>query len=382
MPSSVASNDSDNPTSVNDTEIFIHLLGWNVTGTANKSRLVKHIDPSWGYNSADKTWTAGNFNWGATNAWNFPDFRRSFWAINPTDFDKSFLNWGKFDKPADNLSDPATQLASKNTNFNGGYEYLQENASWSVDGKTPTYPTKLIVAAELVNKDGEPIELAEWMGFYYTQTNLKQVLAHDLNLYTRTGEVGNYTYTRVTDLGIVFKTATEMGYFPDFDPTTENLEGKVYNRYNVYAQLPGESLEAGQVYYKRTTDGYAEVPETFENINKALLEFGAIKVWNGGHTYYWLDIEHLGGVTTTTNTPEGGDAITTTVDNYGRYGVVRNHVYKYSISSIVGFGVPVYKDSETIYPEPLQDPEYTFMGAQINILSWRIVNNNNAQLGW
>ena len=56
-------------------------------------------------------------------------------------------------------------------------------------------------------------------------------------------------------------------------------------------------------------------------------------------------------------------------------GVVRNHVYKTKVTKILGLGTPVYDPTKKIYPEkPSKNDHY--IAAEINILSWRLVNNN------
>jgi hypothetical protein len=76
-------------------------------------------------------------------------------------------------------------------------------------------------------------------------------------------------------------------------------------------------------------------------------------------TYYWTDIKHLGA--------QGKTA---------EYGVVRNHVYKVNITDITGYGTPVYDGTSDFIN--LEKPEdiTTYVSAQINILSWRLVEHN------
>ena len=82
-------------------------------------------------------------------------------------------------------------------------------------------------------------------------------------------------------------------------------------------------------------------------------------VYNDGMTYYWLDIKHLGNTGST-----------------AEYGIVRNHVYKVNITDIKGFGTPIYDpEQDFITPEKPEDI-VTYVSAQINILSWRVVDGN------
>lgn len=81
-------------------------------------------------------------------------------------------------------------------------------------------------------------------------------------------------------------------------------------------------------------------------------------VWKNGMTYYYYEIIHNG------NTK----------------GVVRNHVYKTTVTKIAGLGTPIYDPELVVYPEK-PDPNDHYIAAQINILSWHIVSNNY-ELEW
>ena len=82
-------------------------------------------------------------------------------------------------------------------------------------------------------------------------------------------------------------------------------------------------------------------------------------VYKNGMTYYWTEIKHLGKTGSTTE-----------------YGVVRNHVYKVNITDITGYGTPVYNGTtDFITPDKPEDIT-TYVSAQINILSWRVVAND------
>ena len=101
-------------------------------------------------------------------------------------------------------------------------------------------------------------------------------------------------------------------------------------------------------------------------VAEKLKSLAPAKIWSDGHTYYYLDIEHTSGMIS--GTPKVNKA------------VIRNHVYQINITGIVGLGTPIYVQSEGDDPEIPEvvkptDTE-TFLAAQINILSWKIVNND------
>lgn len=309
----------------NNEEIYVKFLGWNVTCTAKKSRLMKEINPSW---------NTGLFT--SSILWNTADYSRSFWAVNPNSME---YNWGNFTEHAQAIKDfdAGTEQEPK-----ANYTYLQENASDDYEkGTDPTKPTQVIIAAQLVKADGTPIEFAEYAGERTTVEKLKQKYATASNLWTDNDEgTGKRT---ITQEDIELKTATTV------NEADKNKPG----RYKVYAQLT-QTAAAKRWYNSNAADA-----SPIENVNEKLKNLGGAKVWNQGNTYYYFDIKHLN------DTKEGN----------GKCGVVRNHIYAANITSLAGLGTPVYDPNEIIYPERPENDD-TFIAAQIKILSWRIVNQN------
>lgn len=348
-------------------KIYVKLLGWNVTGTAPESRLVKKIIPTWG----GENWLADNFKWGQKNEWNYPTFNRSFWALNPSSVkSQEVLQFGNFNgtekKSNNDIGNLNPAVGNGSTSFDGITPiYMQENASWNEDGSNPGYGTKLIVAAQLVDEQGKGVQLGWYAGSYYMQDDLKQVVLNNAKIFKKSESGTSTTYTPVTteDIAIKFITATEAGVFGSDGKRITGQKEDV-NRYNSYAKAEAESITAGIYYEKKSTGTYEEITD-INKLNEKLKAIGEVKVWESGYTYYWLDITHLAPA-----------------EMYGHVGIVRNHIYDYKLSKIQGFGIPVLDPKETIYPEEPNDPKMMYIAARINILSWRLVNHNNAQLGW
>lgn len=63
----------------------------------------------------------------------------------------------------------------------------------------------------------------------------------------------------------------------------------------------------------------------------------------------------------------------------GEYGVVRNHWYKFTINTILKPGIPVHDPLQPIIPN--YDDTDRYIGLQVVILPWHIVNNGNVTLG-
>lgn len=341
--------------------VYLKLLGWDVTGTAPKSRLVKKVQSTWG---SDWGWI-----------WNTTDYSRSFWAQNPADVNNvDALTFGNFNvaQSVKGFANPVASSDPKN------YTYLQENAAWAADGKTPSYATKLIVAGQLIGEDEKPLELAWWKGSYYMQNDLLQVFATESRIFS-SADGKTFNPISVDDLEFVsyedLNGPTGKDVKSDSDPKAK--------RYYSYVQL-NENFDADKTWYKKDGQGnYIKIETAAANtINSTLKGMDIVKVWSNGYTYYWVDIAHLGK------------------NGYGDKGVVRNHIYDFALTSFVGLGIPVFinpdylgdpddptdpddpDEWDDIYPEDPEDPEYAFISARINVLSWRIVKHDNTQLGW
>ena len=339
------------PTSTNDKEqkfenkdIYVRFLGWNVTATADKSHLMKSIDPTWPDNL-----------FGASEPWNFDAYFRSFWAINPTGGVN--YGYGPFNTADDNTRANLKNFADAN------YTYVQENAAETTGAASKTKtPTQVIIAAQLVDNAGKPMEFAEWAGEKYSVDDLMVELADHASLY-KEDQVPDPENPGKTKLGrrkvlpteIELKTATEVNGEPQ-----KTQPG----RYYVYAQLKQSEFGGNNKWFKDTEmgNGTTILPSpqitNIDEANEQLEAAGHAKVWKSGMTYYYFDIEHLG---------EEGKP--------GEYGVVRNHLYNANITKIAGLGTPVYNPDEDIYPEKPEDDDQ-YIAAEINILSWRLVPND------
>lgn len=362
-----------------DTEIYIEFLGWNVTATADNTYMIKHINPQWENNYITAT---GNLFNTAYEPWNYKEYFRSFWAINP---DNLGYEYGNFETAQANSFDK-----TKYGNVTP-YTYLPENAA-SSDSDYNKQHSQVIIAAQLVDSDGEPLEIAEYAGQKYLNEEednvaIKKVLLSALNAkYSYTTDAAAQAQDKfqgISEDDIILETKWETVEGDGLD-LTNAPEG----RYLVYATLT--ETAAGYTWYDAmpteedlaTNNGAAwktEHASTADAVKAALKALGSVKVWTGGKTYYYFDIRHLANPTglTATNDKTFEDLQNETP---GFYGVVRNHIYKCDITSIYGLGTPVFDPEEVIIPEHPQEEE-VFLAAKINILSWRIVNRDY-ELKW
>jgi hypothetical protein len=56
--------------------------------------------------------------------------------------------------------------------------------------------------------------------------------------------------------------------------------------------------------------------------------------------------------------------------------MVRNHLYDITISAVQGLGTPVYDPSRIITPEKPEDDQFSYIAAQINVLAWRVIQQD------
>ncbi len=262
---------------------------------------------------------AGDANFGFTN-WNDVDWFRSYWATSlSTGFPNNSFDW----------NNNVTEL--------GGYVYCGENTrKWSA---AEDVRTKVIVKAQLVNEKGESVEVVNWWGKDYVgEGNLLKVVANTLK---------NTYFTSEDDAKFVGLTDKDIKCVVRGPQST--------NAYEVYFVISDSSKP--KKWYKYENGKYTEIK--VDELNKELSAVQPARVYKEGMTYYWLDIKHLGKEDSTTE-----------------YGVVRNHVYQVNITDIKGYGTPVYDGNiDFVTPEKPVDIN-SFVAAQINILSWRVVEND------
>lgn len=111
------------------------------------------------------------------------------------------------------------------------------------------------------------------------------------------------------------------------------------------------SLTADKVtFVNQTSGGVTLKPNTWMvNVDGSnWSRFKDFMWWEKGVTSYYLNIKHTPG---------------------GKFGVVRNHIYDYKITDVIGLGIP---GSE---PENPEETTPTYLAAVVYCLNWRVVSN-------
>ena len=325
-------------------DVYAKLLGWELYNDNTQSYLLKQIDPSW-----DNTVTSVGFNW------NDPAWYRSYWATSldrPTGDDNSFQM--EYATVPAGFATKYGYAIGNNTNVGTADEtaksftYIGENTNGKAEG------TKVILKAQLVDVDGNALEIASWYGNKYIgEESLRTAVANTLKytLYYLNTENNKYIGLQPEDLQCVA------------GGTTGAPAGVDANE--VYFQL--STVGQTKDWYKLVNGEYTPVANDISNDTKSVTATNAYLksiqpgiLYKNGETFYYVDIKHLGAP-----------------NSLAEYGVVRNHIYNIVINSIGGYGSPIYIGTSNLvtpgYPDT-PDAEETFVSAQINILSWRLVN--------
>lgn len=319
------------------TDIYVKFLGWKLNATAKHSKMMKNIDEIW----ADNFGTDGF-------AWNdFTNFR-SYWG-------KSF-NYGDATCTYNGTTDATEPLAY--TNLNGtlnvvpSFDYCAENTNISeiVSANFPAAVTSVLLKAQICDEGGVSLGvLIRYNGMLFTEVGfLKYVLNQQkalgqLNYYTKTVEGDATTYTQINE-------------------TFVKLENVGNGEVKVIFEKP---TTADKIYSTNDETGTEVTDFTTLNNNLANASDGAVG-FTDGMMYYNIPIEHL-----------NNDAITETDGEKtipeAKYGVVRNHHYVVSITKLDNLGNGIFNPDEVIVPDEKDQTKY-YVGAKINILSWKLVN--------
>ena len=310
-------------------DVYAKILGWAVTRTADKSNLLKDIDPAW-----------DDMTLGFT--WNDEPFHRSYWATTST----TVTLEKKSQDEIINDQKPATPEGATNISVP---RYCQENT------KADEH-TEVVVVAQLVNEEGKPNPIYKYFGEEHdSEEDILTLIANKYN---------NVYYTRTGGTSLPGGTEYEYESFikPDnihFEATTPETGGEDYE---AIAQLDDDALDGVTIYienpdYTGSNEKYIELADAEATINEELAKNPA-QIAKEGYVYYYTPIKHLG-----------------TTGSTGEYGVVRNHIYDVTITDIKGYGTPIFdpnKDIDTTHPSN----EEVYIAASINVLSWRVVSSN------
>lgn len=368
----------ENP-DVTDTDAYVRLLGWNVFDTPDNSRLMKSI-----VNNANE-WSSTTLfgtNNGLVYPWNIPTYHRSSWAINPPKSTFSY-KFGRF-KNGEKSGDFVSGKDADNSDFDSNHTwtvdhnaipaagkfttaYFQENAAPEDNvNNGPANPSKVIIAAQLVDDKGQPRALAKWAGqYFYSWDGLKAHFCNNelKNLWylvkttNPNGTIRTYYHIEPKFLGYTVD-AGKDGASVVIKPTME-VETTILTDEGEEIVVPIDGWYVGTSEYdikemSEIKNGYTVNQYISDQIGE-----NTVMIWENGYTYFYFPIRHFGENET----------------DPGYYGVVRNHIYDAHIRSISGLGTPVAQIEEPIVIRPPKEDDGV-LDAEVRILSWRVVRKD------
>ena len=339
-------------------DVYIKFNGWALSNTRKSTHLCKDI----------ASVTAGlTFNW--DNA--ARGFHRSWWgasvgygsAVSTADLNQFSFNelnkhfYNEMDAGADNDTYKTyVDYCAENTNtaehFNSGKK--DANGNELVD---PRFVTSVLLGATTymeVTESGstvlKPVDLILYNGLYFTDKAIRDYAMRyvqgldELNYYTKVD--GKEEYNQLS---------------ADFAKVLTTGE----NASDVKVVADETAFTGKTIYTKNASGVYTPVADNatvISALNTSLAKVEGATGYKGGQMYYNIPIEHHYEAT--------GKAL-----EEGEYGVVRNHFYQLTVNSIKRLGHGVYDPDKDIIPDEEEDPKY-YVGARINILSWKVVKQN------
>ena len=308
-----------------DYDVYAVIDGWGLANENGKAEVEKQVK---------KTWTDGNLGF---SPWTTADYHRCFWESSV-----AFDAGAGGNQP---VNPKFNQLKAKMQDVLYTLPNTSEN---EVTNLKDNDLTKFAVAATLRYKDAagnwHDAEICRYNGVSILGIdNLKRQVALTFSQYYTSTDATNYTQLSKDDI--------------DF----KNPDGTM-QQYRVTPTLANDPAGTKK-YYTKTTTG---TTPTFTEVDKATvlaaIEADKAEIRLGGRAYYYVPIKHLGSA-----------------NKIAEYGIVRNHFYKITLSGITGFGTPVY-DPEKVVDPIVPTYENTYLAARVQVLQWRVVNQN-ASLG-
>jgi hypothetical protein len=354
----------DGALKVVEKEIWVELKGWGLNVTEKSTYALKHLGDAY----------TENFDWNSA-----------------TDF-RSF--WGESVNYATSLTLPTTNLSFANGDT---FNYLQysalnnslatalyctENTAAYTSGNTANRFTSAAISAVL-HVGGATADAADYVRFgntLYQKDAFLTFVANEVN-----ADPVSVTYTvSWPDMGASGGTANANVSY-NVKLTAADLQlvslgnGKVKVAVKDDATLyPSNDDFANDANYIRNALGSSNnytytatnsivLADVQSSVNaKLLANSGDGTSWYAsGKMFYNVPFRHINSTKET-----------------GYYGVVRNHVYQMTVSKITDLGHAVNADADYVVPTTEDDPEKSTYGivTQLDILSWRIVNNTDVEL--
>lgn len=331
-------------------DLYVRLLGWKLNATAKRSNIVKNIDESWSNEAS-----------GALGfVWNKPADFRSFWGKS---FNYDNSSYGSYPKTAEGYNSNNGSCPLNYFNLNGtleelgttGVAYCAENTNTSaiVSANFPSAVTSILLKAEVCDATGTALDLVRFNGVLFKQSSFVEYILNAMkakgqwNVYKKTND-NPETYQQLAASDVELANAYDGKVKVQLTTATKALT--LYSKANEATYSP--------IADKGSIDTQLGTECTSGNANG----------YNGGLMYYNIPIEHLNETAATTT-----NGVTTIPE--AKYGVVRNHHYEVTINKLENIGKGIFVPNEEIVPGDSDDDKKAYyVGAKINILSWKVVS--------
>lgn len=360
-------DENDNPAATSD--LYVCVQGWALNATSNKSYLCKQLDLNWANNAPFADWNA-------------PARWRSYWGkgtsygrtpnegAGDTDITYKTVAQLKAVEATDN------QYCNENTNdavLAGdkiGHIFTQktETATPLIDSRFATHAViHTVVCTISENAAGEkiatPVDLVNYRGLYYTDKAFKDYI---LSTLANSAAGLNYWLADGTTTAEDGTETTKYRQVGAQDLTFEK-EGTDLGKCELVLNLAKGTTLYAKSKNAEGKDTWTAIADADNNLANRVETTGLTRA-TGGHTVYYLPIEHLAAT---------ANAESKQVEGY--YGVVRNHWYNITITDFKKLGHGIFdpeNGSETLKPNGPEDPLY-YVGARINMIPWHIVNQSS-----
>lgn len=350
-------------------DLYFNVLGWGLNATTKQSFTYKNINPSWAITGFDAP------------KWNDATNHRSYWAKTPVygvadgntvtigystpSVETLFYPANYADVQAAQAAHPALTPTLNFVSYNdlkvaiGNNAYCRENTNDQTVLRAVNFSaaaTSVLLKACVQDAAGNPVQLVNYVKKLYTIDGYKnQVLT-------------TYAANHAGALIVKYNGSTYSNI--DKDDLDE------VNTYDGYITLKLKALAAGSDYYFYDS-GTSYTATTADGATEAL-NGGATaatpetkaEYYKDGMMYYNVPIEHLNN----SGVKYGKTGFKTGIIE-ADYGVVRNHYYQVDITAIKNLGKAVYDPDEPIVPSDDDLKDY-YVGAKINILSWKVVKQS------
>jgi hypothetical protein len=375
------------------TKFYAKITGWGLNATAKKSYALKHLNENWltdngklgfDWNDASRyrsywgeSWNYGRDGQGnKTYTTNFPDY------YGDDDKDQYTLTYWK-----------GNELT--NTAFDGkGKYYCFENTN-SADiinkNHVPATATCVLIKALLTDANGTAYDnIVKFHGGYYTREEAKKVIfekaleGFDFQLKSGTKlTIDDVDWANAEHLNghitLKLTEAAKNSPWYNSDDRTEDVTDKIDSLFEVYVNVenghPCVSYKAGMYYYAPINHlNYTNNPGAAEAESNVYAEgyYGVVRnhvyqvVVNG---FKQLQDDPTPDPSKPDNSENGGDDPTKDPTNPSGDGSDTDPDNEPDIDP--GHGIE--DDNEPIVPNP-EDDQNWYLSTQINILSWRVVN--------